>query len=122
MKKIKLSILIIICFITTTCDKEHITSTCSDSYTKIQSMTNITGLIGFDSTTSKYFITKSIDGTYDSFYTLYPCTISEKYQQVNLKVIFSGDLYKSENLPEPQFPGQEIYHIDVKEMILAPSR
>jgi hypothetical protein len=122
MKKIKLTILFITCLITTTCDKEHITSTCSDSYVKIQSMTNKSGLIGFDSAKNKYFITKSIDGTYDSFYTLYPCELSEEYQQVTLKIIFSGDLYTGEDLPEPQFPGQEIYHIDIREMNIAPSR
>ena len=122
MKKIKLTILFIVCFITTTCDKEPTTSTCSDSYIKIQSMSNVSGLIGFNSSTNKYFITKSIDGTYDSFYTLYPCDLAEEYKQVNLKVIFSGDLYSGDDLTEPQFPGQEIYHIDVKELILAPSK
>jgi hypothetical protein len=122
MKKIKIIILFIICLITTTCDKESLNSTCSDSYLKIQTLTNVSGLIGFDSVTNKYFINKSIDGTYDSFYTLYPCDLSEEYQQVTLKVKFSGNLYTGEDLPEPQFPGHEIYHIDVKEMILAPGR
>ena len=114
MKRIKLSILFVACLITTTCEKESTNSSCSDSYVKIQSLTDVSGLIGFDSTTNRYFITKSIEGTYDSFYTLYPCDLSEEYQQVSLKVMFSGDLYNGEELPEPQFPGQEIYHIDVR--------
>ena len=107
MKRIKLIILFITCLITTTCDKES-NSTCSGSYLKINSLTDVSGLVGFDSTTNKYFITKSIDGTYDSFYTLYPCDLSEEYKQITLKVLFSGDLFNGDDLPEPQFPGQEI--------------
>lgn len=122
MKGTKLTILFITCLIITTCEKKPVTSSCSDSYAKIQTLTNVSGLIGFDTTTNKYFIQKSIEGTYDSFYTLYPCELSEEFKQVNLKVIFSGDLYTGEDLPEPQMPGQEIYHLDIQEMTLAPNR
>lgn len=125
MKRTRFIILILFtaCISITNCNKEGVKEpSCSDSYSKTGSLTDAVGSIGFNNTTSQYFIVKYIDGAIDSFYTLYPCNLPEEYKQENLKVIFSGDLYTGNDLPNPQLGGQEIFHFDLKKIHITPVR
>jgi len=108
--------LFIVCLSTTTCDKENVNYPCSDSYIKIESLNNVTGIVGFDTSLNKYFITKHIEGTIDNIYTLYPCELSIDYMVENLNVTFSGDLFEGDDLPKPKLGGQEIYHINLNKI------
>ena len=121
MKSLKVIILIciIIGFSTLNCEKNmKSTSSCSDSYVAVQTLSEVPGLVGFDNTNNQFFINKYVEGTIDQIYTLYPCDLSSDFKKVNLQVVFSGDLFISDDLPKPALGGQQIFHIKISKINL----
>ena len=123
MRHIKATILIcVFCGLTAiTCDKKPLEiTTCADSYETVESLNDVTGIIGFDNTTNQFFINKFVDVTIDEIYTLYPCVLTDEFKKVNLRVYFSGELYVTEDLPKPALGGQKVYHINLSKIAFLP--
>ena len=115
--KVRILICVIIGFSTLNCEKKsNATNSCSDSYVTVQTLDNVSGLVGFDNTNNQYFLNKYVDGTIDTFYTLYPCDLTSDFKKVNLQVVFSGDLFISNDLPKPAIGGQQIFHIKISKI------
>jgi hypothetical protein len=76
-------------------------------------MNDASGIVGFDNTNNQYFINKYVDGTIDEIYTLYPCDLASEFKKSNLHVVFSGDLFISDDLPKPAIGGQQIFHVKI---------
>jgi hypothetical protein len=123
MRHIK--IIIFVCgllgFASITCEKNsNETVLCTDSYVSVESLNDVTGIIGFDNTTNQYFINKFVDATIDEIYTLHPCVLADEYKKVNLRVYFSGELYVSDDLPKPALGGQKVFHINLSKIGFLP--
>jgi hypothetical protein len=101
------------------CDKEPRSiqiDPCSESYVTSASLNNVIGIIRFNSSIQKYFISRYIEGSIDEVYNLYPCELTSDLQVINLNVQFSGDLFTSDDLPKPEVGGQKIFHISLKKI------
>ena len=123
MRHIKAIIFIcVFCGLTAiTCDKKPLEiPSCEDSYVIVESLDDVTGIVGFDNTTNQYFINKFVDATIDEIYTLYPCVLADEFKKVNLRVYFSGELYVTEDLPKPALGGQKVFHINLSNIAFLP--
>jgi hypothetical protein len=123
MRHIKAIILICVFFGYTaiTCDKKPLEiPSCADSYVTVESLNDVTGIVGFDNTTNQYFINKFIDATIDEIYTLYPCVLADEFKKANLRVYFSGELYVTDNLPKPALGGQKVFYINLSKIAVLP--
>jgi hypothetical protein len=108
-------------FTAITCDKKPLESpSCKDSYVPVESLNDVTGIVGFDNITNQYFINKFVDATIDEIYTLYPCVLADEFKKVNLQVYFSGELYVTDDLPKPSLGGQKVFHINLSRIAFLP--
>lgn len=77
------------------------------------------GIVAYWSHTDQYAINFAVEGTIDSVHSGLVEDLDEKYRKPGLKVLVSGRLYKTPDLPPPMLGGQEIFALEVSELSIA---
>jgi hypothetical protein len=100
------------------CEKESDQNNpCSVPYKTVETLSSRLGIIGYDVKTEKYFIQFHVEGTIDETIIAYPCELDEKFKKVNLKVLVTGELLESKDLPAPVVGGQKIFYVNIKNIV-----
>jgi len=97
------------------CERENASNNpCLQPYSVFESLSSQSGLIGFNEKTGTYFIQFHIVGTIDATIIAYPCELPKEFEETNLKVKVTGELFNGEGLPAPGIGGQRIYFLKIK--------
>lgn len=78
----------------------------------IKSLSEIEGMIWYDSLTQQYSIFSGIDGSYDLQDIGIPCNLPENFHKQGLKISFDGSYYKCEEFTS-HIPGQTYYYLEI---------
>ncbi len=81
-----------------------------------QTIENREGTVDYWSDSDQYVINFTEPGTIDSMITAFVDDLPESLKEPGLKVVVSGTLTQSEDLPAPRMGGQVIYALRISEI------
>ncbi len=81
-------------------------------------VSEITGVVAYDSTEQKYAISAAIPGTYDSVDFGYICSETSFDYKTGDKVVFDGKYYEFTRPKPASFAGLTNYYLDIENIAL----